>query len=86
MFVWSDFIFTQIYLNLKNSLIKQYVYLDNCLNLETLETIECHKWLLKFDFLYDLHGGQGNDEQIYIQKVLMSTFDGGLWGNFIAVF
>jgi hypothetical protein len=36
--------------------------------------------------LYDLHGGQANDEQTYIQKMLMSTFDGGLWGNFIAIF
>ncbi len=60
--------------------------LKNCLNLETLETIECHKWLLKFHFLYDLHGGQANDEQTYIQKMLMSTFDGGFWGNFIAIF
>lgn len=61
-------------------------YFKTCLNLETVEAIKCLKWLLKFDFLYDLHGGQENDEQTYTQKMLMSTFNGGLWGNFIVIF
>jgi hypothetical protein len=48
-------------------------YFKICLNLEALEAIECHKWLFKFDFLHDLHGGQANDEQTYKQKMLLST-------------
>jgi len=52
------------------------------LNLGTLEAMECCKKKLTFDFLHDLHGGEVDDEASYIQKMLMSKCNGGLWGDF----
>jgi hypothetical protein len=36
--------------------------------------------------LHDLHLGNANDEEIYIKKMSISTIDGGLWGDFIAIY
>ncbi len=60
-------------------------HLKNCLDFETLETMECHARELTFEFLHDLHGGEVNDETSYVQMMLMSECNGGLWGNFITM-
>jgi hypothetical protein len=36
--------------------------------------------------LHDLHHGKANDEESYIQKTSFSTIDGGLWGDYIAIY
>jgi hypothetical protein len=36
--------------------------------------------------LHDLHHGKANDEKIYIQKIFVSTLDGGLWGDFTTIY
>jgi hypothetical protein len=56
------------------------------LNFGTLETLECHRRELTFDFLHDLHNEELNNEESYIQKMLMSTSNGGLWGDFTTIF
>jgi hypothetical protein len=38
------------------------------------------------NFLHDLHYGQKNNEQIYVQKMSMSTTNGGLWSDFTIVY
>jgi hypothetical protein len=48
--------------------------------------MEYHRKELNFIFLHDLHSGEVNDEAWYIQMMSMSTFDGRLWGDFIAIF
>jgi len=41
---------------------------------------------LNVKFLYDLHHGQVVNEQIYIQRMSILATNGGLWGDFIAMF
>jgi hypothetical protein len=36
--------------------------------------------------LHDLHHGKANDEESYIQKLSVSTIDGGLWGDYITIY
>jgi hypothetical protein len=60
-------------------------HLKICLNLGALEAMECHTRELTFDFFQDLHGGEVNDQESYIEKMSMLKFDGELWGNYIAI-
>jgi len=48
--------------------------------------LECRRRKLKFEILHDLHHGNANDEETYILKMSISTIDGGLWGDFIAIY
>jgi hypothetical protein len=50
----------------------------------TLRVLKCHR--CELNFLYDLHHGHAVDEQTYLLKMFKSTIDGGLWGDFIAMF
>jgi len=56
------------------------------LRLGTPKALECCRQELKFETLHDLHHGNGNDEKTYILKMSISTIDGGLWGDFIAIY
>jgi len=47
-------------------------------NLKTIKALKCHTCELSYEFLHDLHHGRKNNEQIYMQKVSMSTTNGGL--------
>ncbi len=37
-------------------------------------------------FLHNLHHGQANDEKNYIQQMSKFGIEGGLWGDFIAIY
>lgn len=60
-------------------------HLKISLNLETPEVLECHTRELTFDIFKDLHGGEVNDQESYIENMSMLEFDGGSWGNYIAI-
>jgi hypothetical protein len=36
--------------------------------------------------LHDLHHGNVNDEETFIKKMSISVIDGGLWGDFTAIY
>jgi len=55
-------------------------------NLRTIKALKCHTCELSYEFLHDLHHGRKNNEQIYMQKMSMSTTNGGLWSDFIIVY
>ncbi len=56
-----------------------------CFNLGTPKVMECHTRELTFEFCQDLHGGEVNEQESYIEKTSMLKFDVGLWGNYIAI-
>jgi hypothetical protein len=48
--------------------------------------LNCCRLELNVKFLYDLHHGQVVNEQIYIQRMSILATNGGLWGDFTAMF
>jgi hypothetical protein len=46
-------------------------HLKICLNLGTPEVMECHTRELTFENFQDLHGGEVNDQESYIEKMSM---------------
>jgi hypothetical protein len=40
---------------------------------------------LSYKFLHNLHHGQSNDEESYIQQMSKFAIEGGLWRDFIAI-
>jgi hypothetical protein len=51
-----------------------------------LEALNCHRFELNVEFLYDLYHGQVINQQTYKQKMSIPVTNGGLWGDFIVMF
>ncbi len=70
----GDFLFNAIIYLLKYSIGSRMKWKNNVshlkesLRLATHKTLKCHGQELKFEFLYDLHHGNANDEEIYFKK------------------
>ncbi len=61
-------------------------YLQECLTIGMLQTLECHQRELNSKFLHDLHHGKATNEITYIQKMSLLPLNGRLWGDFIAIY
>jgi hypothetical protein len=61
-------------------------HLTKYLRLGTPKVLKCCRQELNFEFLHDLHHGKTNDEESYIQKMFVSTIDGGLWSDFTTIY
>jgi hypothetical protein len=61
-------------------------YLQECLTIGTPQAFECYQCELKLEFLHDLHHEETTHEITYIQIKSLPTLNGGLWGDFIAIY
>ncbi len=61
-------------------------YSQECLTIGMSQALECHQCELNLEFLHHLHHGKAMDEITYIQKMSLLALNGGLWGNFIAIY
>jgi hypothetical protein len=61
-------------------------YLQECPTIGMLQALECCQCELNSKFLHDLHHGKATYENIYIQKMSLPALNGGLWGDFSAIY
>jgi hypothetical protein len=61
-------------------------YLQKCLTIGMPQTLECHQRELNPKNLHDLNHRKAIDEITYIQKKSLHALNGGLWGDFIAIY